>query len=456
MPSRTDSEILDRLPPQSLDAERGVLGSLILDAQRCDEIASLLGPEDFYLEACKKLYSHILAVYDAQRCVDTTLLVARLRQAGDLEAVGGVAFLAEVMHFVPVAAHAAYYAEIVREKTQRRRVIHAAVEMLRDAYDETAPIDDVISDCEAALQKVPSGNYLGEPVKFSEALYAANMAVDEIFIRKRAAGTMIGLESFDHAAGGLFPGELVLLAARPSAGKTSLALQVAQFVAANDHPVYFASLEMRTADLALRVLCGESGVSLARVRSAEIGPADTVDMTAASQGLGSLPIWLHDRPGLSVQDIRRASRRLASRVKLSLIVVDYLQRVTPSDRKAQRYLQVGQITWDLKALALELGIPVLCLTQLSRAAEEHDKKTGVIREPRLSDLKETGDQEQDADMVLLLHRQPRAREAKLILAKNRQGEQGSFHLVFDPGRMRFQCCGPAAGDSAGEAEIGDF
>jgi replicative DNA helicase len=401
-------------------------------------VAPILRPEDFYAEANRRLYVHLLALYDTSRALDVAMLVERLKQAGDLEAIGGPAYLAEILQSVPVAAHAVHYAKIVREKAARRAVIHAAADAMRDAYDATAPIEDVISDGEAALQKIQTGEFSGEPVLFHDALVDATLAVDEIFTRKRSAGTMVGIEPFDLAAGGLFPGELVLLAARPSVGKTALALQVAQYVAWKGKPVYFASLEMRTTELALRVLCGESGVSMARVRSADLGPVDTVELTQASQDLGNLPIWLHDRPGLSVQDIRRACRRLVSRVELSLIVVDYLQRVTPADRKVQRYLQVGQITWDLKALALELRLPVLCLTQLSRAAEERDKKSGQIREPRLSDLKETGDQEQDADMVLLLHRQPRAHEARLILAKNRQGEQGSFGVVFDPERMRFE------------------
>lgn len=431
--------VIERMAPQSLDAEMGVLGSMMLDPRACDQIGTIIKADDFYVDAHRILFRAITGLYDANRAVDIALLLERLRQSGDAEKAGGAAYLAKVFQSVPNAAHAVYYAQIVREKAQRRRVIDAAADMLREAYDDSAPIEDVISDCESALQKIPTGEFSGEPVEFSKALDDACLAVDEILTRKRTAGMMLGLESFDQLAGGVFPGELVLLAARPSAGKTSLALQFAQHVAGKGKVVYVASLEMRTTDLAMRLLCGESRVSLSRVRSADIGPADAGDLTAASRNLATLPVWLHDRPGLSAQDIRRACRRLVSKVDLSLIVVDYLQRVSPSDRKVPRYLQVGQITWDLKALALELRIPVLCLTQLSRAAEERDKKTGIIREPRLSDLKETGDQEQDADMVLLLHRQPRARDAKLILAKNRQGEQGTFNLVFDAARMRFEC-----------------
>jgi len=451
--SSNASEVLDRQLPTSVDAEMGVLGSLMLEPKLCDQVATILKAEDFYGEHHRSIYRHLLALYDEQRAVDVSLLLDRLRASGEIERVGGAAYLAKVLQSVAVAAHAVYYAQIVREKAHRRRVILAASSMLREAYDESAPIEDVISDCEVALQNIPTGEFAGEPVEFARALDDASLAVDEIFMRKRAAGVMVGLESFDIEAGGLFPGELVLLAARPSVGKTSLGLQLTQHIAAKGRSVYFASLEMRTTDLAMRVLCAESRVSLSRVRSADIGAVDTVELAQASRDLANLPIWLHDRPGLSVMDIRRACRRLSSRVDLSLIVVDYLQRVTPSDRKVPRHLQVGQITWDLKAMALELGLPVLCLTQLSRAAEERDKKTGIIREPRLSDLKETGDQEQDADMVLLLHRQPRSPDAKLILAKNRQGKQGTFNLVFDAGRMRFECCQRAAYRSSTQEEF---
>jgi replicative DNA helicase len=439
--SQQSGDPLDRLPPQNLDAEKGVLGSILLDPNLCDDVLEVVQTDDFYSDANRKLFFHVAEMRSNGSSIDATLLVERLRNAGELEAVGGMAYLAEVVQSVPVAAHAVQYAQIVKEKALRRRVIHAATSMLRDAYEESAPIDDVVSDCEASLQKIPTGESLGEPVQLFQALIAANVVVDDIALRRRAAGVMTGIHSFDHAIGGLFPGELVLLAARPSVGKTALALQVALHVASKARSAYFASLEMRTTDLALRVLCGQSGVSLARVRAAEVEAADTAQMMAVGQALSGLPIWLHDRPRLGVPDIRRACRRLASKVELSLVVVDYLQRITPADPKAPRHLQVGANAWELKALALELHVPVLCLTQLSRAAEERDKKTGIVREPRMSDLKETGDQEQDADMVLLLHRQQRAVEASLILAKNRQGDQGRFNLFFQKERMLFRCSG---------------
>jgi len=436
-PKAVRENFLDRMPPNNRDAERGVVGSMLLNAAVIDDVASIVTAEDFYHCDNRKLFMHLVAMHECGERIDVTLLVARLKRFGDWDDVGGAAYLAEIAQAVPVAAHATYYAAIVREKSIRRRVIHAAADMTAKAFDEGAETDDVISECEATLQAVSTGDYSGEPVSFDAALLAACDFVDAIASRKREAGVMTGIECFDSVVGGLFPGELTLLAARPSVGKTALALQIAGHVTRRGKRGYMASLEMPTTQLALRVLCGHSGVSMARVRRGDVGIEDSVALTGASSALHGSPLVLHDRPGLKVADIRRACRRLHAKERLSLIVVDYLQRVTPSDRRKDRHLQIAEISWGLKELAAELSVPVLCLCQLSRLAEERDKKSGLIREPRLSDLKESGDLEQDADMVMLLHRQPRASDAMLILAKNRQGEQGKFHLTWNAERTRF-------------------
>lgn len=386
-PPSSQSEILDRLPPQNLDAEMGVLGSVLLDPGLFDEVSPLLVTDDFYGEANRKLFAHISRMHGEGGRIDLTLLVERLRRDGDYEAVGGAAYLTEVMHAVPVAAHAVHYAKLVVDKSHRRAIIHGSTEMLRAAWDEGESVESIVGRCEQVLQGVSTGEYEGEPVEFNDALLEATMAIDRIAARKGTAGVMTGLENFDLAVGGLFPGELIILAARPSIGKTALALQIAAHMGLY-RGVYFASLEMSSTQLASRVLCAHSGVAMARVRAVDLGPDDFALLAAAGVDLHGLNILLHDRAGLTVQDIRRACRRLAAKGDLALIVVDYLQRVTPDDRGAPRHLQVGKITWDLKALALELNVPVLCLCQLSRVADERDKKTGLVVEPRLGMLKE--------------------------------------------------------------------
>ncbi len=435
-----NSELLDRLPPQNLDAERGVIGSIIVDPRCLDEVATIVGADDFYSDAHRTLFGHLVDMRDAGAAIDIALLVERLRSAGDVEAIGGAAYLAEVMQSVPVAAHAVHYARIVSGQALRRRVIHAATDMLREAYDAQRPVEAVVHDCEKMLQKIHTGDYRGEPVAFDAALVEACKMVDEIAQRTRQAGLMTGVQQFDKDAGGVFPGELTILAARPSVGKTALALQIIQHVAGRGKTVYFASLEMGTTELALRVLCGEAGVPMSKVRSGTLDANDVAQVASAGTNLYGLPIVMHDRAGLTVQDIQRACRQIAAKRELSLIVVDYLQRVTPADRKVQRNLQVGQISGDLKELARELRVPVLCLCQLSRAAEEVIKagpQKGQMREPRLSDLKESGDIEQDADMVLFLQRLPRTIPTNFYLAKNRQGDQAKFKMDFHGPETRF-------------------
>ena len=429
-------DFLNRVPPNNETAESGVLGAIILDPNCIDEVSEIVSVEDFYVDTNKKIFRHMLGMRDAGLGIDAVTLLQKLEDSGDIKKDVAIPRLGEISQAVPSPLHAIHYAKIVAELARRRKVIFAATAMLADGYDQTRPIDDVVTNCEASLQKIPSGDFGGEPVPFGKSLIDACSLVDEIASRGRAAGMITGLDSFDLEAGGLFESELTILAARPSIGKTSMAMQIAQNVAAKGQHVYFASLEMRNTELALRILCGCSAVPMSRVRSGRVGPADFSNMAAVSNGLHSLPIVLHDRAGLSVQDIRRACRRLKAKGELDLIVVDYLQRITPADRRANRHLQVGQITWDLKALALELKVPVLCLSQLGRAAEDRDKN-GFVVEPRLAHLKESGDIEQDADMVLLLHRQPRATNAVMILAKNRQGSQARFNLVWDAERTRF-------------------
>lgn len=450
------SELLDRLPPHSQEAERGVLGSIFIEPARIDDVAPCISAGDFYVDAHRRLFRHCIAMRDAGDAVDMVTLLKRLVDAKEDVAVGGAPYLAEILHSVPYAENAKHYAKIVAEQSRRRRIIESATAMLIAAWDASKSVDEIIADCEAALQKIPTGEYAGEPVPFSQSLLSACDMVDEIARHKRTSGVMIGLENFDTAAGGLFPGELVVLAARPSIGKTALGLQVAKHVAARGRLCYVASLEMRSTELALRMLCGDSGISMARVRAGDISQADLYAISESAATMGSYKIVLHDRAGMSVADICRACRRLAAKSELGLVVVDYLQRITPSDRRADRHLQVGQITWDLKAMALELRVPVLCLCQVSRAANERDKKTGLTIEPRIEHLKESGDIEQDADMILLLHRQQRASNAVMILAKNRQGEQARFNLAWDAERTQFSCAAPANRETDFDSYGNDF
>lgn len=450
------SELLDRLPPQNLEAEKGLLGSVLLNARVLDDLPRMK-PDEFYAQPHRILFRHMQAMHAAGVPVDGLTLVERLKRAGDLQAMGGVAYLAEVAQSVPVAAHAGYYAGIVRRTARLRAIIAAATEMLRTAYAQGADPDEVLAACEAAMGAIETADHEQEPVSAMDAARVMVSHLEAIETRRKSAGCLTGITDFDEQIGGLFPGELAVLAARPSVGKTALALQVAYHVASAGRTCYIASLEMSRVELAVRLTCGRAGVNSRLIRSGKVGPAELELLIAAANEVARAKLWIHDAPGLSVYDVRRAARKIA-RHGLDLIVIDYLQLLAPADAKAHREQQVARMSRDLKCLARELVVPVLCLCQLNRACEEEGG------EPQLRHLRESGAIEQDADMVLFLgrrvswierrrgedRRQWESRlaeerdaadfhtQAKLWLRKNRNGELGTFRLRWSPATTRFE------------------
>lgn len=439
------SELLDRLPPQDLAAERAVLGSCLLVPATLDTIGSTLKPDQFYAEANRKLFTHMLAMRDTGP-LDAMLLVDRLKKAGDLEAVGGMAYLAEVAESVAVAVHAPYYARIVADRATRRGIIHAMTECLQAAYaSESEPVEEMLAKVETVLARIQTGQYSGEPTALSKTLAAVLDRAEAIANRTQTAGTMTGLWDLDNRLGGLFDGELFVLAARPRVGKTALACQIARHVAGSGRLVYFASLEMSDVELVTRMLCSEADVNSRRIRTGTLQTEDVAALTQTSNEMAGAKLLIHDRPGLSVADIRRTCRRLARR-GLALVVLDYLQRVTPADKKLKRYEQVAEMAKDLKTLARELSVPVMCLAQLGRDAEREGR-------PQLHHLRESGDIEAEADVVAFVWRPaawteeetkaarkgtlPPAEQAALIIEKNRNGETATLRLRWEAHRTRF-------------------
>jgi replicative DNA helicase len=372
--------------------------------------------------------------------IDVTLLAERLKQAGDLEAVGGPAYLSEVLYSVPVAAHAVYYAKIVRKKAQYRRLRLEATELIRDAQCEAADPAELAARTEARLSDA-IGSGQGSEVVGAEIAVDAALAQAEKHREGKSGGLMTGFYQFDHDLGGLFYGELVILAARPRMGKTSMGCQIATHTATTGRRVLFCSLEMAAAELTTRMMCSLAGVDGNRVRTGNITDAELDSLREAGDVLRGTPLFIWDRAGVSVADIRRRARLLASQDRLSLVIIDYLQRLLPADPRAKRYEQVGQMASDLKRLARDLELPVLCLAQLNRQAESTSD-----HRPRLAHLRESGDIEQDADQVLFLHRpevhQPDdwdlRGQAVLIVSKNRNGPTGEFNLVWDAPRTTFR------------------
>ncbi|HWB14488.1 MAG TPA: replicative DNA helicase [Pirellulales bacterium] len=443
-----DNNLLDGLPPQNLEAEQDVLGSLIASAgQMCDDVALVLRPADFYRPANQTLYTHLLAMHNDGLPIDAPLLIERLNRHNELEAIGGLGYLAQVADSVPTGSNAVYYAQIVAQKAALRGVIHAATEALRDAYDGEKDSGEVIADLQAKLDRTSETNAATDPIEAPVAIAAAVERIHRLAETKRAGGLITGFPEFDSTIGGLFPGELVILAARPRVGKTALATQLATRSGEQGERCLFVSLEMSATELATRMLCGRGQVDGGRLRTGRASAEDLARIDQAAEALRDLPFLIDDRAAMSVADIRSQARRMRSRGGLGLVIIDYLQRVSPADQRLKRYEQVGEMARGLKRLARELNIPVVVLAQLSREADA----TAETR-PQLRHLRESGDIEAEADVVAFLHRPELIKpgdldllgKAELIVEKNRNGPTATFSLEWDASTTTFRTPRPAS------------
>jgi replicative DNA helicase len=432
-------ELLDRLPPHDTSAERAVLGSILIDPSRLSDATAILSEGDWYVDAHRLIWRAMLTLDDAGKPIDILLLSRWLKQTGSLEAVGGNAGIAELVTGVAVSAHLEHYAGIVRQHARYRSLIAASTESLRASYSQQDTPEAIADAMEAALLTADPTS--GAPIEASDAAMDAVAQFGVADPHREPAGCMTGLHEFDERIGGLFRGELCILAARPGIGKTSLACQIAHR-AARRRRVYFVSLEMSAVELVTRVICSQAGVSSKLVRTGQLADEHVTALSQAAQPFADLKWSIHDKASMTVAEIRRWARRLAKR-DLGLIVVDYLQLLTPADRRLQRHEQVGQLSKALKELARELDVPVLCLTQLSREAVKD-------AEPQLHHLRESGSIEQDADMVMFLYKPTEKEKEKaeqagadgewnavLKVAKNRNGELAKLRLLWQPDRTRF-------------------
>ncbi|MCA9123283.1 MAG: replicative DNA helicase [Planctomycetales bacterium] len=443
---KVTSEILDRQPPFNLDAEMGVLGSIMLSPEACDDIALTLRPDDFYDDANRKLFEHMLAMHDEGRKIDSTLLVEKLKLAGDMERIGGVAYLARVAKSVPNAAHAIYYATIVREKATYRALIDASTEILREAYEENHEAKHLLGQAEQKIFGILDSRGTSNVASIRDILHEA---MDRIDARMKGEHTEGGVESgftdLDGLLGGLHNSELIILAARPSMGKTAFAMNIAENVALKLFaPVLFVSLEMSSIELADRLLCSAARVNGHRLRNGTISSEDRQRLVQQASEISQAPLFVDDSPSRTVSEISAAARRIKRREgRLGLIVIDYLQLIEPDNQKDPRQEQVAKIARRLKGVARELEVPVLCLAQLNRQAE--DSKDHV---PKLSHLRESGAIEQDADVVMFVHREEYYRrgeeaaevagQAEIIIAKQRNGPVGNVDLVWRKDFTRFE------------------
>lgn len=437
---------MSELPPHNLEAEQGVLGSILLDNEILHEVIPIVRFDDFYRDAHQIIFRAIVNLYDRGHGIDAITLSEELTQRGEFERAGGDDTIAEILNSVPHAANGKYHAEIVRQKSIIRQLILGSAEIIQDGYSANFSADDLLQLAERKIYSISEGNTTANTIELREIL---GVALDRISARAESNQPITGLSTrfpdLDHLTCGFQPGQLIILAARPSMGKTALALNFCEH-AITEHeparPVMFVSLEMGRVELAERLLCSRAKVDGHKLRTGQklMHPEMTVLGNVLDQ-MRQTPMFIDDSPTRTMLQITANARRLKMRNDIGLIVVDYIQLIEPeaSEARESRQEQIAKISRRLKTLSKEIEVPVIALSQLNRAVESRED-----RRPRMADLRESGAIEQDADVVLLLHRpeyydpndQPGIAEA--IIAKNRNGATGSVKLAFLKNFMRFE------------------
>jgi replicative DNA helicase len=436
----------ERVPPHNLEAEQSLLGSMFLSSEAVEQAVSIVEAQDFYRPAHARIYSAMEYLYARGVPIDHVSVADRLSAAGELEQAGGKPYLLDVTQVVPTAANALRYAQIVKRTSMLRQLIGAATQIVTIGFDAPDDIDRVIEDSERLIFEVTNKRVESNFRPMDELLQLGFHQLEELFERKtHVTGVPTGYKDLDRLLAGLHAGDLVILAARPSVGKTALALNMAVNAAKQGTSVALFSLEMSAEQLVQRVLCSEARINLQDVRTGYIKEQDWGSIHQAMGRLAELDLWVDDTPAISIFEVRTKARRQLRDKPKGLVVVDYLQLMQPQSRRSEvnRTVEIGEISRGLKILAKELDAPVLALSQLSRAVEQRHGKR-----PQLSDLRESGSIEQDADVVMFIDRNtdPHAEDqegrpakgmAELIIAKHRNGPTGSIPLVFNERFTKF-------------------
>ena len=440
-------DFMDKVPPQDLEAERCVLGSILLVNDSIDEVQSQITHTCFYMDAHRRIFKAIHEMYEAgTRGIDAVTLRDELTRRAELDVVGGTPYLLQLLETVPHAAHAEYYAKIVREKWLQRSLIEACTESLKEAYHGHEDVEDILSKAEQRIFSIVENGANIDKMALGDIM---DDAFARIFARIDSEGTTSGLTSgfsgLNEITGGFQETELIVLAARPSMGKTALVCNFALAGAATDAGVLIFSLEMSGLELAERFLCMQAKVDGHKVRKGDLDEIEQHALLEAANVLKKYPLYIDDQAGRTMSQIASISRRLKRRFDIKIIIIDYLQLIESDDKNMPREQQVSTITRRLKFLAKDLRVPVIALAQLNRGVETREDKR-----PRLADLRESGAIEQDADIVMFLHRpdaydpEDRPGEADLIMAKNRHGPIGTVELVWLKKSLKFGDKSPIA------------
>lgn len=435
------AEMIGGVPPQNLDAERAVLGSILRDNFCLTEVARDLDADSFYSDKHQKVYQSIIEMFDGGKPIDVYTLGEHLALKGQLVEIGGAPTLVALFDETITAANVTHYARIVHEKAVLRSLIHASTEILRDAYAGTSDSEQLLAETETRIFRILEKR-IGQSA--TEIRHVLTKAFDRISNRKKGEGALNGVPTpfydLNELTDGWQNSELIILAARPSVGKTALALNLVEAAALHHkHPVLFASLEMSELELAERLLCSCARVNSHFLRKGRVDSEMSQRLIAVSNDLSEAPIFIDDTPGQTMLRIGATARRLKLRAGLKMVVVDYLQLIDPEDKSVNRNEQISVISRRLKNLARELQVPVIALSQLNRGVESREG-----HRPRMSDLRESGSIEQDADVVMLLHREDHYDKDKnpgvteVIVAKNRNGPVGDVRLTFMKEYSRFE------------------
>lgn len=431
---------LDKLPPQNLDAEQSVLGAILIDNNALPRTLEILDPEDFYKLSHRKIFQAMTGLFDKNEPIDLITLTDQLKKDDELEAIGGIAYLSLIVNMVPTAANVKYHSHIVREKALLRGLLRSTNEIASKVYEDNLDAEDLVDYAERSIFKISDKRVKASFVSLKEVIRDSFEMIEHLYDKKETVtGVPSGFRDLDDLTTGFQKGDLIVVGGRPSMGKTAFALNIAQHVGLElKEPVAIFSLEMAKEQLAIRMLCAEAMVNSNSIRKGFIKKEDWHKLTSAASNLTGAPIFIDDSSGITVLELRAKARRLKMEYGLSLVIVDYLQLMRGKGSFERREQEISDISRSLKALAKELSVPVLAVSQLNRSVEQRRPP-----KPILADLRESGAIEQDADVILFLYRdEVYNREAKkghseVIIAKQRNGPTGTVDLAFMASCTRF-------------------
>ena len=450
-PSQIISLEKGKLPPQATDLEEVVLGAMMIDKKGVDEVIDILNAEVFYKEAHQHIFEAIHTLFENSEPVDLLTVSAQLKKDAKLDAAGGEFYLVQLTQKVSSSAHIEFHARIILQKYIQRSLIKISNEIIEDSYDETTDVFDLLDNAEAKLYEITQGNIKRSSETAQSLVIQAKKRIEEIANREGLSGIPSGFGEIDRLTSGWQPSDLIIIAARPGMGKTALTLSMARNIAVEHNiPVAFFSLEMSSVQLITRLISSETGLSSEKLRTGNLAKHEWEQLNVKVKGLEKAPLFIDDTPSLSIFDLRAKARRLSSQHGIQLIIVDYLQLMTAggSQKGGNREQEISTISRNLKALAKELNVPVIALSQLSRAVETR----GGSKRPLLSDLRESGAIEQDADIVSFIYRPeyykidewddedrtPTAGQAEFIVSKHRNGGLDEIRLKFIGHLGRFE------------------